>query len=388
VEIVTQETPFYAASGGQTGDGGTITQPNREGLIQITDTTKDPTGIIIHQGRVEKGRFRPNMTVTLTVDQEKRNATALNHTATHILHAALRNILGDHVKQAGSLVSADRLRFDFSHFSPIDRGDLDRIEAFVNQKIRENVAVQTEEMDAEEAFKTGATALFEEKYGDRVRVVSLDLFSKEFCGGTHTSATGNIGLFKILHETSIAAGVRRIEALTGAAALEFIQLGVNRLNQAASLVKDRPDTILQRLEKMILDQKALEKELEKTKSQMASKAVSDIDSEVREVNGVRLFVKKVAVDHPAGLRELADKIRDRIKSGVVVLGAVSNGKALLIAVVTKDLTGRCHAGNIIKEISKIVGGGGGGRPDMAQAGGSEPEKLDQALEAVIPIITG
>ena len=388
VEIVTPSTPFYAASGGQTGDQGTITVEggSSTGVAKVFDTIKDPTGLIIHQCTVIVGTIRKGDTVQLMVDEANRNKTALNHTATHILHAALREVLGDHVKQAGSLVSAERLRFDFSHFSQIDRDQLDSVETYVNEKIRENVNVDTEEMDAEAAFKTGATALFEEKYGDRVRVVSLSRFSKEFCGGTHTSRTGNIGLFKILHETSIAAGVRRIEALTGQAALEFVQSGVNRLAQAAYMVKDKPDTIVQRIEKLLADQKAMEKELEKLKSQMASKAVDALDKDIQDVNGTPVVVKKVTVDNPAGLRELADKFRDKIKSGVVVLGTVSGDKVLLIAIVTKDLINTYHAGNIIKSIAKIVGGGGGGRPDMAQAGGSQPENLDKALDAVIPLL--
>ncbi|MBU0996199.1 MAG: alanine--tRNA ligase [Proteobacteria bacterium] len=386
VEIVTKDTPFYAASGGQTGDSGIISVHGEKGEVTVTDTAKDPTGLIIHHGKVTRGTVKKTDSAILAVDEGKRKATALNHTATHILHAALRNILGDHVKQAGSMVSSERLRFDFSHFSQIDRRELDAIEHYVNQRIRDNAIVETQEMDAEDAFKTGATALFEEKYGDRVRVVALDSFSKEFCGGTHTTATGNIGLFKILHETSIAAGIRRIEALTGNAALDFVQSAINRLNQAAYIVKDKPETVVQRIEKLLSDQKALEKELEKIKSQMASKAVDSIDDDIKIVNSTHVVVKNVNVDNPAGLRELADKFRDKIKSGVIVLGAVSGEKVLLISVVTKDLTGKYHAGNIIKKVAGIVGGSGGGRPDMAQAGGSEPAKLDQALQAVIPMI--
>jgi alanyl-tRNA synthetase len=386
IEIVTEETPFYGESGGQTGDAGLITAKDLE--IEISDTVKDPTGIIIHKGKVIKGDVSSGQIVTLSVNKERRNATALNHTATHILHSVLRRILGDHVKQAGSLVSPDRLRFDFTHFSGIDRETLDQIESEVNEKIRENASTSIEEMDAEKAFKSGATALFEEKYGDVVRVISLASFSRELCGGTHTGRTGDIGLFRITGESSVASGVRRIEALTGAAAIKYTQQSERVLQDAARLLREKPEELVKRTEKLLSRERFLEKELEKAKSKIASGAADGIDAEIKSLNGVSILVKKVSVETPAALRDLADMFRDKIKSGIVVLGSAAGDKVFLIVVVTKDLTGKYHAGNIVKRISAMVGGGGGGRPDMAQAGGNMPEKLDEALSGVYEMVGG
>lgn len=384
IEIVTEETPFYGESGGQTGDAGLIKSKNLE--IEISDTVKDPTGIIIHKGKVIRGSVAAGQIVTLSVNAERRNATALNHTATHILHSVLRQVLGDHVKQAGSLVSPDRLRFDFTHFSGIDQEALDKIESAVNERIRGNASTSIEVMDAEKAFKSGATALFEEKYGDVVRVISLAAFSKELCGGTHTDSTGNIGLFRIVSESSIASGVRRIEALTGAAAVSYTQRCENILQTLARLVREKPEELPHRVEKMISQQRLLEKELEKAKAKIASRATDAIDDEIKSLNGVRVLIKKVSVETPAALRDLADKFRDKIKSGIIVLGSAAGDKVLLIVLVTSDLTGKYHAGNIVKQVSSIVGGGGGGRPDMAQAGGNIPEKLDEALSKAYDVV--
>jgi len=384
VEVVTQQTPFYAESGGQVGDVGQIT--GQGFAVEIENTIKDPTGLIIHKGRVVSGTVRAGETVTLSVDQEKRQATEANHTATHLLHAALRQILGDHVRQAGSHVSPDRLRFDFTHFSGVDAATLDIVETLVNDRIRDNIAVNITEMAAEEAFKSGAMALFEEKYGDVVRVITLDTFSRELCGGCHTGLTGNIGLFKIVGESSVASGVRRIEALTGAAALRHMQTLNKILHDASNLVKERPEGVVGRISALLSNQKALEKELEKVKSQLAARSADNLNEDIRTVNGVKVVAKKVAVETPAALRDLADKFKDKIGSGVVVLGAEKDGKALLIAIVTKDLLGQFHAGNIIKSVAAEVGGGGGGRPDMAQAGGSKPENLDFAMEKVYGLV--
>ncbi len=384
IEIVTEETPFYGESGGQTGDAGLIKSKELE--IEITDTVKDPTGIIIHKGKVLKGSVAVGQIVTLSVNTKRRNATALNHTATHVLHSVLRRILGDHVKQAGSLVSPDRLRFDFTHFSGIDKETLDRIESEVNERIRENASTSIEEMDVEKAFKSGATALFEEKYGDVVRVISLASFSRELCGGTHTDRTGNIGLFRIIAESSVASGVRRIEALTGAAAVNYTQQSENILQATALLLKEKPEALPQRVDKMLSRERLLEKELEKAKAKIASGAVDGIDDEIKSLNGVSVLVKKVSVETPAALRALADRFRDKIKSGIIVLGSAAGDKVLLIVVVTRDLTKKYHAGNIVKQISTIVGGGGGGRPDMAQAGGNIPGKLDEALSRVYDVV--
>ncbi len=383
VEVVTTVTPFYSEAGGQVGDHGSITAPGME--MVVTDTIKDPTGIIIHKGQVKNGRIESGQTVMLNVDKDRRAATALNHTATHILHAALRKELGDHVKQAGSMVAPERLRFDFTHFSQIAPDALERIEGYVNERIRRNVSVDVEEMDMEQAMASGATALFEEKYGDRVRVISMDDFSRELCGGTHTSRTGNIGLFKIFSEASVASGVRRIEAVTGSAAVSHIQATNRILQQVSAAVKDKPDNVVPRVETMLASLKSLEKEAEQLKTKLAE-IQADGSGQVEEINGAKAIVQQVTVDKPAALRELADRFKDRIGSGIVVLGCESGGKALLIVVVSKDLGDRFHAGKMIKIIAGEVGGGGGGRPDMAQAGGTRPENLGQALEKARELI--
>ena len=384
IEIVTEATPFYGEAGGQAGDTGVITGKDLE--IKVSNTIKDPTGLVIHKGKIVSGKIKKGETVTLSLDNDKRRSTECSHTATHILHAVLRNVLGDHVKQAGSLVAPGRLRFDFSHFSLIDTQALDKIESLVNERVRENIFVGTEEMDAEEAFKTGATALFEEKYGDRVRVVSLADFSKELCGGTHTERTGNIGLFKILGESSVASGVRRIEALTGRAAVEYVQENLKIVRDAAKLVKEKPEVVPRRIEKILTGQKTLEKEIKRLKAQIAAKSTDDAKEEIKTINGIKVIVKKVAVDSTAALRDLADKFKDKIKSGIVVLGSAAGSKVLLIVVVSKDLVDRYHAGNIVKQVAAVVGGGGGGRPDMAQAGGTKPKKLDAALDKAYEVI--
>ncbi|MBW2492422.1 MAG: alanine--tRNA ligase, partial [Deltaproteobacteria bacterium] len=360
VEVVTEATPFYGEAGGQVGDSGKITGSNFE--MEVIDTIKDPTGITIHKGNMVSGSMQKGQNVTLMVDTTSRSATECNHTATHLLHFALRKVLGDHVKQAGSLVAPDRFRFDFTHFSQTTAKELAEIETLVNQRIRANVPVETVEMDAEKAFKSGATALFEEKYGDRVRMVSLQDFSKELCGGTHTGATGNIGLFKIVEESSVASGIRRIEALTGGAALAHIQETDRLLNDTARLLKERPDILPQRIEKMLAHQKSLEKEIDGLKAKIASETVDDIEADVKIINDVKVLAKKVAVDQPAALRDLADRFKDKIRSGIVVLGSSAGNKAMLIVIVSKDLTHRFHAGEIVKQVAAVVGGGGGGRP--------------------------
>ncbi|MDO9565276.1 MAG: alanine--tRNA ligase [Candidatus Desulfaltia sp.] len=388
IEVVTETTPFYGQAGGQIGDTGRITGQSHNQTLDITifDTIKDPTGLIIHKGKIISGSIKRGDSVTLVVEKTSREAIACNHTATHILHFALRKVLGDHVKQAGSFVSQDRLRFDFNHFSQVDGDTLNKIETIVNNQIRENVLVETKEMDAEEALKSDATALFEEKYGDRVRVVSLASFSKELCGGTHTIRTGNIGLFKIIGESSVASGIRRIEALTGEAALEYIQKTSKIVQETARLIKERPEDIPKRIDKIISEHKSAEKEIEQLKAKIAATKADSSEDGIKLINNIKVQVKKVAVDTPAAIRDLADRFKEKIKSGIVVLGSVAGPKVLLIVIVTKDLTNRFNAGSIIKQVSAIVGGGGGGRPDMAQAGGSMPEKLDQALEKAYEIV--
>ncbi len=386
VEIVTDRTPFYGEAGGQVGDQGRITAGSGA-VVEIEDTIKDPTGMIIHKGKVVSGRLEKGAQAALSVDTARRAATAANHTATHILHAELRHALGDHVKQAGSMVSPERLRFDFTHFSQIDGETLAAIEAGVNARIRANVPVAVAEMAVEEAFATGAMALFEEKYGDRVRVISLADFSKELCGGTHAGRTGDIGLFVIVSESSVASGVRRIEALTGAAAVAHHQAIVGRLAEIGRRLKVAPEAVVERLEKMLADQRQLEKQIERIKAEQAAAAAESGGADaVERVGDVAVIARRVPVDNPAALRDLADRLRDKHGPGIVVLAGASGDKVLLVATVSKDLTGRFHAGNIIKAAAAEVGGGGGGRPDMAQAGGNRPEKIDAALAAAMDTI--
>ena len=387
IEVVTDKTPFYAESGGQVGDAGTIISVDDGTFkMEVNDTIKDPTGLIIHKGTLISGQMNAGVNAVLKVDMVKRQATALNHTATHILHHALRKTLGDHVKQSGSLVAPDRLRFDFTHFSQVDAAQLGEIERIVNLRIQNNVPVETQEMDAEDAFKSGATALFEEKYGERVRVVSLADFSMELCGGTHTQRTGNIGLFTIVSESSIASGVRRIEALTGEAALDHMQHTAHTIQESARLLREQPDGVPQRIQKLLAHVKQQEKEIIDLKAKLYRQTANQVDDEIKTVNNINLLIKKVEVDTPAALRDLADQYKDQLKSGIVILGCQSGAKALFITIVTKDLTKQLQAGNIVNKLAGYVGGKGGGRPDMAQAGGPKPEHIDEALTAAADIV--
>ncbi len=385
IEVVTSQTVFYAESGGQTGDAGTF--ENKNCVVEIFDTVSDPSGLSIHKGKVVLGTCEKGDVFTLKVNRAKRRATAVNHTATHILHSALRNVLGDHVKQSGSLVTDTRLRFDFTHFSAITPEELGAVENEVNARIRENHGVSTKEMDMDEAVRAGATALFEEKYGDVVRVVSQGKFSRELCGGTHTQFTGDIGLFRILSEGGIASGVRRIEAATGQTALDRVHSDQAAIEAVAGFLKGGKEDVVTRVESMLQEKKSLEKELTSIKAKLASKSVNNIEDDIREINGVKVLAKRVEIENPSQLRDLADKFKAKLGSGVLLLGARSNGKALLIAVVTDDLTKTYRAGDIVKKAAGIVGGGGGGRSDMAQAGGTKPELLDAALESVYQTIS-
>lgn len=383
IEIVTEKTPFYSESGGQAGDTGIFQGENF--TIKIENTLPDPSGIKIHRGQVESGTIKKGDLCLLKVDKKKRADTACNHSATHLLQASLKKVLGDHVKQAGSLVTWDRLRFDFTHFSSITENEIKAIEKEVNTRIRKNTCIKTIEMDMDDAVKSGATALFEEKYGDVVRVVSMGDFSRELCGGTHTTRTGDIGFFHIVSEAGIASGVRRIEALTGEKAVEYIHQNLDFLQQASDILKTSKQSLTKKIAAIISDKKACDKEVLRLKTKIASKSLESIESSIKKINGVKILSRKVQVDNPSQLRDLADKFKTKIKSGVVLLGAESKGKALLISVVTDDLITEFHAGKIVKKAASIVGGGGGGRSDMAQAGGSKPENLDQALKSVYEI---
>jgi alanyl-tRNA synthetase len=386
-EVVLDQTPFYGEAGGQAGDTGWITN---EGMsFRVKNTLKYSQGIIVHKGHLEEGNLSAGDEVETRVDKDKRKATALNHTATHLLHAALREVLGDHVKQAGSLVSPDRLRFDFSHFTQVSPDTIKEVEYIVNMHIRENLPLETNEMSKEEAMKTGAMAIFEERYGETVRLVRIgDGTSMELCGGTHTERTGDIGLFRIISESAVAANVRRIEARTGEAALRYGQKQENELKLVASLLKTAPGKTGERLERLLKEQKEKDRELESLKAKLLSKKSEDFLLKVKEIGGVKVMALETEAGSPKELRESADRIRDKLGSGVVLLGARNEGKAMLVCLVTKDLVDRFKAGDIISRLSVIVGGKGGGRPDMAQGGGGKPEELGKALETLHDIIKG
>jgi len=384
VSIFCPETPFYAEAGGQIGDQGEISGPN--GKAKVVDTVVVADGIILHEAEIIEGDLSIDDQVELKVMEGRRRRIASNHSATHILHAAMKSVLGDHVKQSGSLVTPERLRFDFTHFSPITRKELIRIEKLANEEIRANSPLNTEMLEKEEAIQSGAVALFGEKYGDKVRVVSIGNFSKELCGGTHVRATGEIGLLKITAETSIAAGVRRIEAVTGPEAINIFQAREMQLAELATLLKVPAENLGTKIEKLLSAQKELEKEVSRLTAKLTLGDIDGIINNAKMVGDIRVVVFRVVLDSPKTLREMGDKIRDKLGSGIVVLGGEYQGKAALLAMVTKDLTGTYKAGNIIKEVSALVGGSGGGRPDMAQAGGPNPDKLNDALGAVFDIV--
>lgn len=384
VEIVFDRTPFYGESGGQLGDSGTLLSD--QGRADIVDAQKPLEDLVVHRARIKTGQLQTGTGVKLHVDAVERRATALNHTATHLLQSVLVDILGDHIKQAGSLVSPTRLRFDFTHFSAVTAEEILRIEDEVNRRIRENAPVRTEEMGADEAVEKGATALFGEKYGDKVRVVSVGDFSLELCGGTHVRASGDIGLFKFIQETGIAAGVRRIEAATGSQALDVVHQQEQTLQKVAELIRSDPKQLESRISKMLEHQKELERELDKLQSKLSAETGDKILDKVEDVAGIPVLASRIEGTDGKGLRELSDRLRDRMGSGVIVLGCEAGGKANLLVAVTKDLVNRLNAGKLIKDLAAQVGGGGGGRPDLAQAGGSQPEKLDAALAAVPQLI--
>jgi len=385
VEIVTAETPFYGESGGQVGDRGRITLADGT-LVEVVDTQRPRAGLVVHRGRVVKGAVVRGRPAVLEIDPALREATRLNHSATHILHAALRRQVGSQVRQAGSMVSPERLRFDFAHDARLSEERLAEIEDEVNAHIRENAEVSAEEMAYDDAIRAGALAFFGDKYGDRVRVLRMGDFSVELCGGTHVARTGDIGVFKLRSESAVGAGVRRIEAFTGTGALDAIRRRERELRGVAEMLRGGEDEVAAKIEKLLAAQRDLEKKLADSQSRLAADASKDLLEGVREVAGVRVLAKQVAGVDAGALRELSDKLRDRMKSGVVVLGGAEGDKVLLLAAVTKDLVGRVNAGAIVKEIAPIVGGKGGGRPDFAQAGGSDASRLPQALERVFELI--
>ncbi len=405
--VALEKTPFYLEAGGQVSDTGRLiglsgtAEATVDGVFRIKKTaglTPAVSGVAragatssgyapvfvwprVHSVHVKSGALHTEDLVTAEVDADVRNATRRNHTATHLLHAALRQVLGGHVKQAGSLVAPDRLRFDFVHFQAVTRDEQTRIEQIVNEQVRANTAVETEVRSTEEAIASGATALFGEKYGDKVRVVSIPGFSKELCGGTHVSATGDIGFFVIVGESGVAAGVRRIEALTGAGAVQWAQQQRAALGRLVDALDVNEDQAVDAIDKLKADHKRLTREVTQLKTKLAMGGSQSAGDDTVEVAGVRLARRKVEGLDKDALRQLADSLKAQIKSGVVVIASTNDGKVQIVVAVTADLIQRVKAGQIVKEIAPIVGGSGGGRPDFAEAGGKQPGKIDEMLQA-------
>ena len=385
--VIVEETPFYATMGGQNGDTGVIT--TADGSFAVQDTVKLMGGKVGHIGTVTGGMIKVGDTATLTVDAGQRGDTCKNHSATHLLHKALREVLGSHVEQSGSYVDGERLRFDFTHFAAMTEEELARVEAMVNEKIGENIPVVTRVMGIEEARKTGAMALFGEKYGEEVRVVQMGDFSVELCGGTHVANTGNIGSFKILSENGVAAGVRRIEALTGNGVLQYYKNLEHTIHEAAKAVKATPGNLVEKCEHLMAELKSLHGELESLKSKNAKDALGNVMDQVREVKGVKLLATSVDGVDMNALRDLGDQLREKLGEGVVVLISGAEGKVNMIAMATEGAQkAGAHAGNLIKGIAALVGGGGGGRPGMAQAGGKNPAGIPAAVEQAASVLEG
>ena len=385
VEIILDRTPFYGEAGGQIGDTGWIASDSCR--VEIEDTLRYPASLIIHKGKLIEGVLSPGDTVNAMVDEKRRNSIAHNHTATHLLQAALRETLGEHVKQAGSFVGPERMRFDFTHFAQITPERLKEIEMLVNLNIQKDLPVTTRIMPRNEAFRLDAIALFEERYGDQVRVLTIgDGLSQELCGGTHVKSTGEIGVFFLVSEGAVASGIRRIEGLTGEGAIREIQKEVDNLKAVSGLLKTTPDQLVTRVEHFIDIQKQKEREIESLKARLATKQSEDIITTAREVNGVKVISQEVAADNPKDLRDFGDHLRDKLESGIIVLGARDKDKVFLQCRVTPDLLDRFNAGNIIKELSVLVGGRGGGRKDMAEGGGTKVSELKKALSKVYDII--
>ena len=384
--VVLDHTPFYAESGGQVGDAGRLRADGLE--FEVRDTQKHGEGVFTHFGVLKLGRLQRGDSVSARVDAVKRQATALHHSATHLLHAALRRVLGGHVTQKGSLVDPLRLRFDFSHIEPMTAEQIETIERLVNAQIRGNFAVETTIMAPEEAIAAGAMALFGEKYGDKVRVLRMGEFSTELCGGTHVRRVGDIGLFKIVSEGGVAAGVRRIEAVTGERALDYIASLQDRARQVAQLVKGDRDNFPDKVRQLAERARQLEKEIEQLKGRLASGQGADLLSQAVDVEGIKVLAARLDGVDAKTLREAVDRYKDQLKAAAVVLATVEDGKVRLVAGVTPAETLRIKAGDLVNIVARQVGGKGGGRPDMAQAGGADPTKLDHALSAVPEWVRG
>jgi alanyl-tRNA synthetase len=377
--VILDQTPFYAESGGQVGDRGRLESSSAR--FEVHDTQKQGS-VFTHIGNVTEGVLRVNDAVNAYVDAERRQSTILNHSGTHLLHAALRTVLGDHVQQKGSLVEPERLRFDFTHYEPLTAEQLEHIERLVNEQIRANAPAETRVMSVDEALKSGAMALFGEKYGDKVRVLSIGEFSVELCGGTHVQHAGDIGMLKIITETGIASGVRRIEAVTGESALQWVEANEARVQRIAELVKGNRDDVVEKVAQLQEKNRSLEKELQQLKGKLASSQGSDLAAQAIEVNGIKVLAARMDGADTKTLRDTLDQLKNKLGSAAVVLGAVDGNKITLVAGVTKDQTATIKAGELVNQVATQVGGKGGGRPDMAQAGGNQPENLDAALGSV------
>jgi alanyl-tRNA synthetase len=385
VEIITDRTPFYGESGGQVGDRGFI--EGEGGIAEVIETKKPFLNLIVHHAVIKKGTLWVGDKVELRVDEGYRHGVRTHHTTTHILHAVLRETLGTHVRQAGSLVAPGRLRFDFTHFSSIDDKVIRTMEDVINDRVRwDDKVITRTDVPYEEAIRSGAMAIFEEKYGDKVRVVSIGDYSKELCGGTHLQTTGEVGLFKIVTETASSAGVRRIEAIAGESAWKFLRKQEETLVEASSLLKVPQSDLISRLKKLVEENEKVRKELESFKSRMMIERTRELLDNVKEVNGIKVLSVEISEAGPDELRKVWDDLKSKFKSCLAVLGTRNDGKAFLLVGVTKDLSKKFHAGNIVKELAPLIGGGGGGKPDMAQAGGNKPENLDAALKKVFEII--
>jgi len=387
-EIALDRTPFYAEAGGQVGDTGVLVSvATGETVAVVESAVSGAPGKTVHRVKMV-GPVQVGDPVIAKVDVGSRHSTMRNHTGTHLLHAALRTVLGTHVKQAGSVVEPARLRFDFTHYTAMDRDELAEVERLVNEQILANREVHTDVMDLDKALSTGAMALFGEKYGEHVRVVSIDTFSKELCGGTHVARTGDIGLCKIVYEGSISAGVRRIEAITGEGALRRFQEAQQQLARVAGIVRSSENEVAEQLEKLVAKEKALEQELQQLKTKMAQASAGDLESQARDIKGVKVLSARLDGFDRTQLRTLADSLRNKWKSAVVVLATVEDGNVAIVSGVTKDLTSKVHAGKLAGVVAQAVGGKGGGRPDMAEAGGKDPAALDGALANVYVSVEG
>jgi alanyl-tRNA synthetase len=377
--VVLASTPFYAESGGQIGDKGILVNDGK--LFRVDDTQKSGDANV-HFGTVEQGTLKVGDNMEAVVDADRRQAIRLNHTATHLMHAALRNVLGDHVMQKGSLVAPDRLRFDFSHYEGVTAEQLQEIENLVNGEIRKNIAADTDLMTYDDAIESGAMALFGEKYGDKVRVLRLGDFSVELCGGTHAERTGDIGAFKITHEGGVASGVRRIEAVTGQGAMNWIDANQRTLGDLAGMLRSTPDQAAAKVEALLKRTRELEKELAAARQALVTGQATDHSDAVEEIGGIKVLATRMDGADAKTLRDAVDKFKDKLQNAIVVLGSVDDGKVRLAAGVTKNNTDKIRAGDLIKPVAEQVGGKGGGRPDFAQAGGSDASKLDAALKSV------